>query len=405
MTAAACAGMIAPMIVGDEMMDASAPGPPPGHAASRGATDAVIDPYARRIIHVDMDAFYASVEQRDDPELRGKPLAVGGGKARGVVAAASYEAREFGVRSAMAGATARRKCPHLLFVSPRFDVYRAVSEQIHEVFRRYTNIIEPLSLDEAYLDVTEACANGVTATEIARAIKAEIKEETGLTASAGVSYCKFLAKLASDERKPDGLFVIPPHKGEAYIQQLPIGRFRGVGPKGEAKMHRLGIFTGADLRTKPLEWLEANFRSSGPYYHAIARGIDLRPVRANRIRKSVGGEATFGADLRDPVAMKEALEPIIDKVARRLDEKRKRGRTVTLKVKYEDFEIVTRRRTVDRLVHEAADIRLIVHDLLDTMVPFEKGVRLLGATVSGFPDEAEGDGDGQRAEDGQLTLF
>ena len=352
--------------------------------AEGGSGGAAPDPYGRRIIHVDMDAFYASVAQRDDPSLRGKPLAVGGGKARGVVAAASYEAREFGVRSAMAGATARRKCPHLLFVSPRFDVYREVSEQIHEVFRRYTTIIEPLSLDEAYLDVTEACANGVTATEIARRIKAEIREETGLTASAGVSYCKFLAKLASDEDKPDGLFVIPPHKGVAYIRRLPIGRFRGVGPKGEQKMHRLGILTGADLAGKSLEWLEANFRSSGPYYYDIARGIDMRPVRANRIRKSVGGEATFQADLFDVHEAKRALEPIIGKVARRLAEKEKRGRTVTLKVKFTDFEIITRRRTVDREVATAAEITAIVHDLLDVVFPVAKGVRLLGATVSGF---------------------
>ena len=286
---------------------------------------------------------------------------------------------------------------------PRFDVYREVSTQIHEVFRRYTQIIEPLSLDEAYLDVTEACADGTRATEIAKRIKAEIREATGLTASAGVSYNKFLAKMASDEDKPDGLFVIPPRKGEAYIRELPIGRFRGVGPKGEAKMHRLGIFTGADLAQKSLEWLNSNFRSSGPYYYDIARGIDMRPVRANRIRKSVGGEATFEADLFDLNEAKRVLAPIIEKVARRLAEKRKRGRTVTLKVKYADFEIITRRRTVDHTVGTTDEITPIVHDLLDIVFPVEKGVRLLGATVSGFPEEVKRTD--MSAEEGQLALF
>lgn len=369
-----------------------------GEGEVPGASDAAPDP--RRIIHIDMDAFYASVEQRDDPSLRGKPLAVGGGNARGVVAAASYEAREYGVRSAMAGVTARRKCPHLLFVSPRFDVYRAVSAQIREVFGQYTGIIEPLSLDEAYLDVTEACAHGVTATEIARRIKADIKEATDLNASAGVSYNKFLAKLASDEDKPDGLFVIPPHKGEAYVGRLPVGRFHGVGPKKEERLHALGIRTGADLRSKSLEFLEANFRSSGPYLYGIARGIDHRPVRVNRIAKSVGGEATFAEDLRDPASMKERLEPIIAKVAQRCAEKAKRGRTVTLKVKYADFELITRQRSGGRTVQSADEIRPHAHALLDELVPFKKGVRLLGVTVSGFPDEAEADGAA-----GQLSLL
>ena len=365
-------------------------------------------PEHRRIIHVDMDAFYASVEQRDDPSLRGRPLAVGGSKARGVVAAASYEAREYGVRSAMAGVTARRRCPHLLFVSPRFDVYRAVSAQIHEVFHRYTSIIEPLSLDEAYLDVTQACAHGVTATEIARRIKSEIREETGLNASAGVSYNKFLAKLASDEDKPDGLYVIPPHRGEAYVQGLPVGRFHGVGPKKEQKMHRLGIFTGADLRAKSLEWLEANFRSSGPYYYGIARGIDERPVRVNRIRKSVGGEATFSQDLWSIAEARERLVPIVEKVGVRLAEKGKIGRTVTLKVKFSDFEIITRRRTVDGPVGTTAQMLPIVHDLLEGVFPVEKGVRLLGATVSGFADvRSEGArGEGvEAADEDQLALL
>ena len=352
----------------------------------------------RKIIHVDMDAFYASVEQRDDPALRGLPVAVGGSKARGVVAAASYEARRFGVRSAMPSVTARRKCPDLVFVKPRFEVYRTVSEQIRAVFHRYTDLVEPLSLDEAYLDVTENHAGIAIATEIARRIKAEIKRETGLNASAGVSYNKFLAKLASDYDKPDGLYVITPRTGPAFIERLEIGRFHGVGPATEAKMHRLGIRTGGDLKAKSLDFLNANFRSSGPYYYGIARGRDERPVRPNRIRKSIGAERTFSADLTELAEAHEALAPIIEKVAERCEANDRRGRTVTLKVKYADFEQITRRETLPCPVGDAAAITASVTRLLEPLFPTRKGIRLLGATVSGFAPTAAAEEDAEQLD-------
>ena len=268
----------------------------------------------RKIIHIDMDAFYASVEQRDDPTLRGKPLAVGGSRERGVVAAASYEARRFGVRSAMSGIVARRQCPELIFVRPRFDVYKAVSQQIRSVFAEHTPIVEPLSLDEAYLDVTENLQGIATATQIAKAIRASILEQTGLTASAGVSYNKFLAKLASDHRKPDGLFVIPPERGAAFVENLEVGTFHRVGPVTAAKMKRMGIHTGLDLRAQSMAFLQEQFGKNGPYYYWIARGVDERPVRADRIRKSVGAENTFSEDLTTLSAMHEQLLPLAEKV-------------------------------------------------------------------------------------------
>jgi DNA polymerase IV len=245
-------------------------------------------PRQRKIIHIDMDAFYASVEQRDNPDLRGKPVAVGGSRERGVVAAASYEARRFGVRSTMPSVTAKRKCPGLIFVKPRFDVYKAVSLQIRAIFTAYTPIIEPLSLDEAYLDVSENLKGIASATQIAEEIRGHIRTETGLTASAGVSYNKFLAKLASDHRKPNGLFVITPKMGPTFVENLPVEKFHGVGPATTAKMNRLGIETGRDLREQTLAFLQQQFGKPGPYYYWIARGIDERPVRADRIRKSIG---------------------------------------------------------------------------------------------------------------------
>jgi DNA polymerase-4 len=270
----------------------------------------------RKIIHIDMDAFYASVEQRDDPELRGKPVAVGGSRERGVVAAASYEARRFGVKSAMPSVTAKRRCPGLIFVRPRFDVYRAVSQQIREIFAAYTPLIEPLSLDEAYLDVTQNLKAMSSATEIAEEIRARIRSETGLTASAGVSYNKFLAKMASDERKPDGLFVITPRMGPAFVEALPIGRFHGIGPVTRARMEGLGIRNGGDLKAQPLLFLQQQFGKAGPYYYALARGIDDRPVCADRIRKSIGCETTFTADLSTLDEARVALGPLIAKVWR-----------------------------------------------------------------------------------------
>jgi DNA polymerase-4 len=345
----------------------------------------------RKIIHIDMDAFYASVEQRDDPALRGRPLAVGGSRERGVVAAASYEARVFGVRSAMPSVTARRLCPDLVFVKPRFEVYRAISEEIRAVFAEHTAIIEPVALDEAYLDVTENLQGLATATEVARVIRAEILARTGLVASAGVSYNKFLAKVASDFRKPDALFVITPVMGPGFVEDLAIGRFHGVGPVTEAKMKRLGIPTGRDLKARSLEELQAAFGSSAAYYHAVARGIDERQVRAHRIRKSVGAETTFSEDLTEFDAMAERLAPLIDKVWTSCAAKGVSGRTVTLKVKFSDFVQITRAQSFEAPVAGRDAMMLSVLGLLRTVFPLRRSVRLLGVSLSGLQQgETEG---------------
>jgi len=351
----------------------------------------------RRIVHVDMDAFFASVEQRDNPDLRGKPVAVGGIQ-RGVVAAASYEARPFGVRSAMPSMRAKRLCPDLIFVKPRFDVYRAVSQQIRDIFADYTPLIEPLSLDEAYLDLTDYL-EGRTATRIAQEIRARIREVTGLTASAGVSYNKFLAKLASDQRKPDGLFVIPPEAGAEFVQSLPIGRFHGVGPATAARMEAHGILTGADLARQSLEFLTARFGKSGTYYWNIARGIDHREVKPDRVRKSVGAENTFFDDLRDISAAHAELAPLADKVWRHVTASGKAGRTVTLKVKYGDFRQITRARSLPVPVISRDQMLAIACDLLEPVFADPHGVRLLGITLSAL--EEAGAGNAPR----QLGLF
>jgi DNA polymerase-4 len=345
----------------------------------------------RKIIHIDMDAFYASVEQRDNPELRGKPVAVGGWRERGVVAAASYEARRFGVRSAMPSVTARRMCPELIFVKPRFDVYRAVSHQIREIFAEFTPLVEPLSLDEAYLDVTENLKAMSSATEIAEEIRARIRSETGLTASAGVSYNKFLAKMASDERKPDGLFVITPRMGPRFVESLPVGRFHGIGPVTRAKMERLGIRNGADLKAQTLSFLQQHFGKAGPYYHALARGIDERPVCSDRIRKSVGAETTFRADLFTLHEARAALGPLIARVWAYCEEFTIRGRTVTLKAKYADFQQVTRSRTDEAPLATQAAIEAIAYGLLESLFPVSKGIRLLGVTLSSLRTETGGE--------------
>lgn len=335
----------------------------------------------RKIIHLDMDAFYASVEQRDDPGLRGKPVAVGGSRERGVVMAASYEARQFGVRSAMASATARRLCPELQFVKPRFDVYKAVSQQIRAIFLEYTPLVEPLSLDEAYLDVTTNLKNIPLASDIAREIRARILSETGLTASAGISYNKFLAKLASDHRKPNGQFVIPPERGEAFVETLPVGRFHGIGPATEAKMKRLGIHTGADLKAQSLEFLTQYFGKAGPWYHAIARGQDERRVVPDRPRKSVGSETTFSQDLDRPKEIEEGVLSVLDDVWGYCERTGISGRTVTVKVKYADFQIVTRSRTLPELVSSRAELERTSVELVRSIFPLEKRVRLLGVSL------------------------
>src|ERR1700732_387122 len=351
----------------------------------------------RKILHIDMDAFFAAVEQRDNPELRGKPVAVGGSRERGDVAAASYEAREFGVRSAMPSVTARRKCPNLIFVKPRFEAYRAVSLQIRAIFAEYTAIIEPLSLDEAYLDVTENLKGIVSATQIAETIRAKIRTETGLTASAGVSYNKFLAKLASDHRKPDGLFVITPKMGPAFVEKLPVEKFHGVGPATAAKMNRLGIKTGFDLRGQTLAFLQQHFGKSGPYYFWLARGIDERSVRADRIRKSLGAENTFSADIFTFADACEVLQPILEKVWRTCEGAEIRGRTVTLKVKYADFQQITRSRTGQALFSTRAEIEQLSYGLLESLFPVTKGIRLLGMTLSSL-------GEKQLESEPQLSL-
>ncbi|KAB1076697.1 DNA polymerase IV [Methylobacterium soli] len=336
----------------------------------------------RKVIHIDMDAFYASVEQRDDQGLRGRPLAVGGARERGVVAAASYEARAFGVRSAMPAVTARRLCPDLVFVKPRFDVYRAISEEIRAVFAEHTALIEPVALDEAYLDVTENRQGLPTATAVARAIRATIRERTGLVASAGVSYNKFLAKVASDYRKPDALFVITPAMGPAFVEALEIGRFHGVGPVTEAKMKGLGILTGRDLKARSREALVAQFGSAGAYYHAVARGIDERPVRAHRIRKSIGAENTFADDATAYETLAERLGPILDKVWAACLAKEMRGRTVTLKVKFSNFEQITRARSLPEPVADRDALERISLAILRDVFPLRRSVRLIGVSLS-----------------------
>ncbi|RIV85762.1 DNA polymerase IV [Aurantiacibacter zhengii] len=358
----------------------------------------------RKIIHVDMDAFFASVEQRDNPDLRGKPVAVGGSSGRGVVAAASYEARKFGVKSAMPSVTARRKCPDLIFCKSRFDVYREVSEQIRAIFHHYTPHVEPLSLDEAYLDVTEDRHGLGSATAIAQAIRRQIRETTQLTASAGVSYNKFLAKLASDQNKPNGLCVIRPGEGAAFVQSLPIRRFHGVGPKGAEKMARLGIETGADLAEKDRAWLAANFGSFGDYLYRAARGIDLRPVRTNRIRKSIGGERTFSEDISAENDLRETLERIIDIVWERIAAKDAKGRTVTLKLKYNDFQIATRARSQTQPVADKNQFTKIARAILEDELPLPMPIRLMGLTLSNL-DRDDSAGNERGREDAQLSLL
>ncbi|MCP3736492.1 DNA polymerase IV [Sphingomonas sp. RP10(2022)] len=341
-------------------------------------------PPQRKVIHIDMDAFYASVEQRDDPALRGKPVAVGGSRARGVVAAASYEARVFGVRSAMPSVTALRRCPELVFVRPRFEVYHAVSQQIRAIFADYTDAIEPLSLDEAYLDVTEDRCGLGSAKAIAEDIRARIRADTGLTASAGVSYNKFIAKLASDQNKPDGICVIPPHKGAAFVASLPVKRFHGVGPVTAKRMEQLGIVTGADLRDRPLAFLQAHFGSYADYLYGAARGEDHRPVRAHREAKSVGAERTFETNLSDPADLHAALARVAEAAWVRIERSGARGRTVTMKLRHADFRTVTRARSVAVPVADQAAFLAIGIELLDVQLPVPDGVRLLGLTLSGI---------------------
>lgn len=350
----------------------------------------------RRVIHVDMDAFYASVEQRDDPKLRGRPVAVSGLDRRAVVATASYEARAFGVRSAIPTFKAREMCKDLLIVPPRFDVYRAVSAEIREIFLSYTPLVEPLSLDEAYLDVTEAVMAGTTASKIAKEIRGRILEKTRLTASAGVSFNKFLAKTASGVRKPDDMFVITPEMAPDFVAALPVRKFHGIGPATAARLEGCGIKTGGDLRGKDLEFLRRNFGKSGEHFFWISRCIDRRAVNPDRERKSAGAEITFDADLRDAVSLKEALGPIVEKAWSRCERVGARGRTVVLKIKYSDFTQVTRSRTLPAVVSGASELGAVAVWLLE-QAPLPQAVRLLGVTLSGLEDD-------DREEPAQLSL-
>ncbi|MDP2129305.1 MAG: DNA polymerase IV [Erythrobacter sp.] len=358
--------------------------------APQGGADAPDNqPGLRKIIHVDMDAFFASVEQRDNPELRGLPVAVGGAGGRGVVAAASYEARKFGVRSAMPSVTAQRLCPDLIFVRPRFDAYKEASRQIRRVFEHYTAIIEPLSLDEAYLDVTDDRLGIGSATRIAMLIRQEIRAKTGLTASAGVSYNKFLAKIASDQNKPDGLCVIRPGEGAAFVAGLPIRRFHGVGPKAEGRMQALGIATGADVARKDIAFLRTHFGSMADYLYRAARGIDLRAVAAHRVRKSVGGERTFSEDIGSGAALRETLENIIAIVWERIEASQARGRTVTLKLKFSDFRTMTRAASVPHWVSGREEFAALARALLETELPLPQPIRLMGLTLGNLEGAEE----------------
>lgn len=343
--------------------------------------------HTRKIIHVDMDAFYASVEQLDNPELKGKPLAVGGSKERGVVAAASYEARQYGVYSAMPSVTAARRCPNIIFVKPRFERYKEVSMQIMDVFKSYTDLVEPLSLDEAYLDVTENKKGIGSAMRIAMNIRAEILEKTGLTASAGVSYNKFLAKTASDINKPNGMAVIMPEEGAAFIEQLKIEKFHGIGKVTAEKMKKFSVFNGADLKSKSEEWLHGNFGKAGLYYYRIARGIDHRLVQANRVRKSIGAENTFSEDLETEKELLNALQPICETVVARTKKARNAGKTVSLKLKYDDFSVQTRSKTVGSFISNFQHIWTIAVELLRTPELPNKPIRLLGISLSNLEKE------------------
>jgi len=345
----------------------------------------------RKIIHIDMDAFYASVEQRDDPALRGRPVAVGHAAKRGVVAAASYEARKFGVRSAMPSTTALRQCPDLTFVRPRFEVYRAVSEQIRGIFADYTRLIEPLSLDEAYLDVTENLRGIPTATATAKEIRGRIVAQTGLTASAGISYNKLLAKLASDHRKPNGQFVITPEMGPTFVETLPVGKFHGIGPVTADKMKALGIHTGADLRARSVAFLEQNFGKTGAWYYAIARGEDDRLVRPDRIRKSSGSETTFAEDLTNAIDIEAGVRSMADDVWAWCEKHETFGQTLTVKIKYANFQIVTRSRTMQAPVDTREKLDEISIALVRSIYPVTTGIRLLGVSLSKLGGASDAD--------------
>jgi DNA polymerase-4 len=342
----------------------------------------------RKIIHIDMDAFFASVEQLDNPELRGCPVAVGGSGKRGVIAAASYEARKFGIRSAMTGVLAVEKCPQLIFVKPRFERYREISHQIREIFMYYTDLVEPLSLDEAYLDVTENKIGMPSATIIAREIRKKIEESTGLTASAGISINKFVAKIASDVNKPNGQCTVPPHEVPSFLENLDVRKFFGVGRVTADKMYRLGIFTGADLKTKSEDYLNEHFGKSGSHFYHVVRGIHLNPVQPSRKAKSIGAEQTFSENLSSEIYMLDKLNLLAEELGRRLKSKNRKGRTITLKIRYSNFSLQTRSKTINTPTCEASEILTCVSELL-YQEAIKESVRLLGISISNLYDTKE----------------
>lgn len=349
----------------------------------------------RKIIHIDMDAFYVSVEQLDNPYLIGKPVVVGGNSRRGVIAAAGYEARKFGIRSAMPSAKAYRICPSLIFVKPRFERYKEVSSKIHEIFRRYTDEIEPLALDEAFLDVTYNKIDLPSATLIANSIREAIKSEIGITCSAGISYSKFFAKIATEVNKPDGYFTITPEYGPEYVKSLPIEKFFGVGQVTAKKMNQLGVFKGGDLLRFTKPELSKLFGKSGPFFYNISRGIDNRPVKSDRIRKSIGAERTYSNNITDLETFNECLEEISEMVWSRSLKAKKYGRTVTIKVKYSDFTNITRSLTLKKEILNKKQLDKALVEIVNKEKFLIKEIRLLGISITGFP---------VKEEKGQLTF-
>lgn len=340
----------------------------------------------KKIIHVDMDAFYASVEQMDDPQLLGKPVAVGGNGERGVVAAASYEARVFGVRSAMPGSIAKRKCPHLIFVRPRFERYKEISQQIRTIFYEYSDLVEPLSLDEAYIDVTHNKKNISSASKIAREIREKIRKEVGLNSSAGISINKFTAKIASDINKPNGQKTIMPHEVIPFLEELNIEKFFGVGKVTAEKMNKLGIFKGKDLKKQSIAFLVRNFGKSGKHFYEIVRGIQYSEVKPNKIRKSIAAERTFIKDIEKKEALFEKLELIAEELEKRMQRNDVKGKTITVKIKYNDFTLHTRSKTLDHFVHSKTEIFTNVQDLMN-QEEISNPVRLLGISLSKLNNE------------------
>ena len=354
-----------------------------------------LDEQTRKILHVDMDAYYASVEQRDDPSLKGKPIAVGGNEKRGVITTASYAARKFGVGSAMPGYMAKQKCPELIFVKPRFEVYSEISHQIRDIFREYTDLIEPLSLDEAYLDITTNKKEISLATEVADMIQQQIFDSLNLTCSIGVSYCKFLAKIASDLKKPNGITVIKPHQAIKFIEQLPVKKFFGVGKVTAEKMNKLDIHTGLDLKSKDRHFLITHFGKSGKHYYDIVRGIDNRPVVSHRERKSLAVERTLEENLSAKADIVQTCEVIIDKLVARLDKHKSYGRTLTLKIKRADFSIINRSKSLKALYDNKDIIHAETIKLIDQNFDTFGEIRLIGLSISNFnnsedePDQSQ----------------